>query len=276
MISNTDLLHKWTPWTALSTAIPFAAATKGKGKGDGEDRVAAEFNTVALGQNSSYDMTLTLGGEAIKGEVKKLDKGTFNTGVSGRNVLRPVKARLDQLLMIMGSLVDSPIMAFTDKQKELFRGGRFPLIEASPDELATGTLEKMDRAIQLLHAKQAALRATLPNRPLADPLTGIRRDVGAEQFYKVCRGFGRSIEDISAALGPSDFQKTEMLVSKLDHPYINVPAQLRLDLTGLRSVFEGMMLIFVDEVKGYYLLKDLSKINFCRITWGSVRFSVDV
>lgn len=274
MISTTDLLHKWTPWTALSTAIPFVSVTKGKG--DGEDRVAAEFNTVTLGQNSPYDMMVTLAGEATKSDVKKLDQGTFNTGVSGRNALRPVKARLDQLLMIMGSLVDSPILAFTDEQKELFRGGRCPLVEASPDELAMGTLEKMDRAALLLHAKQVALRASLPTRSLADPLTGATQSVGAEQFYKVCRGFGRSTGDISAALGPSEFQKTEMLVSQLDHPYINDPAQLRIDLTGLRSVFEGMVLIFVDEVKGYYLLKDLSKINFCRITKGSPRFSVDV
>jgi len=269
-----DELNKWIPWTALSTAIPFASVTKGKG--DGEDRVAAEFNTVALGQNSTYDMMVTLAGEATKGDVKKLDQGTFNTGVSGRNALRPVKARLDKLLMIMGSLVDLPILAFTDEQKELFRGGRCPLVEASPDELAMGTLAMLDHAALLLHAKQAALRATLPTRTIVDPLTGTSKGISAEQFYKMCQTSGHSREAISAALGPWDFLKTEMLVSQLDHPYINVPAQLRIDLNGLRSVFEGMVLIFVDEVKGYYLLKDLSKINFCRITKGSPRFRVDI
>jgi hypothetical protein len=276
MISATpkDELHKWIPWTALSTAIPFASVTKGKG--DGEDRVAAIFATVALGQNSPYDMMVTLAGEATKGDVKKLDKGTFNTGVSGRNTLRPVRARLEQLLMVMGSLVDSPILAFTEEEKKLFNGGRCPLVKASPDELTMRTLENIERAIQLLNAKQAALRVSLPTRTFVDPLTGITREIGSEQFFKICSALGHSSEAIRSTLGPSVFEKAAMLVSKLDHPYINVPAQLRTDLNGLRSVFEGMVLIFVDAAKGYYLLKDLSKINFCRITWGSVRFSVDI
>ena len=274
MSSNTDLLHKWTPWTALSTAIPFVSVTKGKG--DGEDRVAAEFNTVALGQNSPYDMMVTLDGVATKSDVKKLDKGTFNTGVCGRGALRPVKARLDQLLMIMGSLVDSPILAFTGEEKKLFNGGRCPLVKASPDELTMRTLANIEQAIQLLYTKQAALRASLPLRTFVDPLMGTSNEVSSEQFFKICSASGHSSAAIRGALGDAVFEKTEVLVSKLDHPYINVPAQLRIDLNGLRSVFEGMVLIFVDEVKGYYLLKDLSKINFCRITWGSVRFSVDI
>jgi len=276
MISATpkDELNKWIPWTALSTAIPFASVTKGKG--DGEDRVAAEFNTVALGQNSPYDMTVTLGEEANKSDVKKLDKGTFNTGVSGRNALRPIKARLDQLLMTLPDLVNSPILAFTGEEKKLFNGGKCPLVKASPDELAMGTLAMLDRATLLLHAKQTALRATLPTRTIVDPLMGTSIEISAEQFYKMCKVLGHSSEAIRGALGPAVFEKTEMLVSKLDHPYINVPAQLRTDLNGLRSVFEGMLLIFVHKTKGYYLLKDLSKINFCRITKGSPRFIVAV
>jgi hypothetical protein len=35
-----------------------------------------------------------------------------------------------------------------------------------------------------------------------------------------------------------------------------------------------MLLIFVDEEKGYYLLKDLGKLSLQRITKGSPRFVV--
>jgi hypothetical protein len=277
-MTSVDLFHKWTPWTGLSTAIPFKCVTAGKG--DGEDRVAAEFHTVALGQNSNYDMMVEIGGSGSgsvnrwKADVKKLDNLSFNTGVSGRDALRPIKAQIDRFLMTVAAVVDSPLLALTAEQKRLFTGGRCPLVEASPDEVAAGTIETMERVAQLLNSKQAALRASLPGRRFRDPLTAVEKNITAEQFYKICSAYGKTGAEISGTLGSEAMQKTELLVHYLDHPFISDPASMRRSLNGLTWIFDSMLLIFVDEEKGYYLLKDLSKLSLQRITKGSPRFVV--
>ena len=279
-MTSVDPFHKWTPWTALSTAIPFKCVTAGKG--DGEDRVAAEFHTVALGQNSNYDMMVEIGvggsGSGSvnrwKADVKKLDNLSFNTGVSGRDALRPIKAQIDRFLMTVASVVDSPLLALTAEQKRLFTGGRCPLVEVSPDEVAAGTIETMERVAQLLNSKQVALRASLPGRRFRDPLTAVEKNITAEQFYKICSAYGKTGAEISAILGAEAMQKTELLVNHLDHPFISDPASMRRSLNGLTRIFDSMLLIFVDEEKGYYLLKDLSKLSLQRITKGSPRFVV--
>jgi hypothetical protein len=274
-MTSVDLFHKWTPWTGLSTAIPFKCITAGKG--DGEDRVAAEFHTVALGQNSNYDMMVDVGSGSVnrwKADVKKLDNLSFNTGVSGRDALRPIKAQIDRFLMTVAAVVDSPLLALTAEQKRLFTGGRCPLVEASPDEVAAGTIENMERVAQLLNSKQAALRASLPGRRFRDPITAVEKNITAEQFYKICSAYGKTGAEISGILGAEAMQKTELLVHHLDHPFISDPASMRRSLNGLTRIFDSMLLIFVDEEKGYYLLKDLGKLSLQRITKGSPRFVV--
>ena len=66
----------WNPWTKKSSGVLFKSSTKGTG--DGEEKLAKEFGTHPLGQNSLHD--LVVGGE--KWEVKKLDADiSFRLGV---------------------------------------------------------------------------------------------------------------------------------------------------------------------------------------------------
>ena len=65
--------HKdcWNPWTKKSSGVLFKSNTKGTG--DGEEKLAKEFDTQPLGQNSLHDLVV----DGEKWEVKKLDKKGF-------------------------------------------------------------------------------------------------------------------------------------------------------------------------------------------------------
>ena len=74
---------------------------------------------------------------------------------------------------------------------------------------------------------------------------------------------------------PDEFKDhidTLTLLQELSHNYIINPNLFNESLNNLVSIFSSLKLIFVDENKGYYILDDISKIRFQRITRGSPRF----
>ena len=82
---------EWINWSDKSKDISFKTTIKGVG--DGEQKVANELDTNILGQNSDFDMKVIIEGIEYECDVKKLDNYTFNTGVKGRNALRPIKTK---------------------------------------------------------------------------------------------------------------------------------------------------------------------------------------
>ena len=244
-----QLMH-WIPWTAKSDGILFK--TTQQGVGDGEQRVAKELDTTPLGQNSPYDMCPIINGTEMKCDVKKLDHLTFNTGVIGRNALRNTKNRLEDLLIRIMSI-----------------GADAALEEVSPDELSVGNIRRIKALCETLSAQRAELLASLPIiKPIIDPYSGAEVPQTALQYYKMTQNLGLAVP---AVLEPFTAKLEKLLL--LDHPYIVSPEQMTNDLNGLRSIFDGIVLIYVDEKLGYYIETDpQNNILFERITRGHPRF----
>ena len=65
----------WINWSIKSQDVLFKTTIKGVG--DGEQKVASELDTNVLGQNSDFDMKITMKGIQYECDVKKLDNYTF-------------------------------------------------------------------------------------------------------------------------------------------------------------------------------------------------------
>ena len=254
----------WIPWTGKSEHVSFVSDKKGVG--DGEDKVAHELNTAILGQNSSYDMKYAIGGIEYECDVKKLDKdGSFNTGVKGRNALRPFKHEIENLFTIFVNIRESKFLSQDEKDKLI------EFEDVSPDELCLSNLKKLYEICSMLHTKYNMLFSSIPNlKPFIDK-TGTIIEMSLYQYYKICGILQQNF--------PSEFdahKDTLIILQDLSHEYISNPTKLKDSLNGLVSIFTGQKLIFVHEKKGYYICNELENIEFQRITKGNPRFCVSV
>lgn len=251
----THLPLTWAPWTAKSEGIAFE--TQRDGIGDGEDKLAAELDTVPYGQNSSYDMDIILDGVKRQSDAKKLDNGTFNTGVKGRDALRPIKTKIDVLLETLRVLESNPIFSAEEKAQIHTLSG------VSPDEMCVKKLLHLNSVIKMLKQKQDQVRASLPT------ITYGLWEMTVDKCYAVCETLAHPI--------PADYVQysdTVHLLKLLTHDFINDTDRLNRELNALVSIFTDIVLVFVDRQKGYSILKDLKNITFQRITRGNPRFRV--
>ena len=146
---------EWINWSDKSKDISFKTTIKGVG--DGEQKVANELDTNILGQNSDFDMKVIIEGIEYECDVKKLDNYTFNTGVKGRNALRPIKTKITDLLNSFRKILGSNILT----QEEIIILQNFE--EVSPDELCVSNIQKLNKILHLLHKKRQEIILTLPN-----------------------------------------------------------------------------------------------------------------
>lgn len=251
----------WVLWTIKSANIPFKTTIKGVG--DGEQKVASELNTIVLGQNSDYDMVLNINGLNIPCDVKKLDANTFNTGVKGRNALRPIKQSIADLITIFHRL--SEITLFSEEERGLLAG----FDDISPDELCVSNIRKINLMCESLNKHRTILSAYFPTvTPFIDT-DGVSVDMTLDKYFTICQ--------LLQLPFPSKYESflTQInIYNELSHKYIVSPSLLKEELDKLVSIFDGLKLIFVDEKKGYCIWEDMSKIKFERITRGHPRFRV--
>jgi hypothetical protein len=249
----------WINWTDKSKDISFK--TNIKGVGDGEQKVACELNTNILGQNSDFDMKVIIEGIEYKCDVKKLDNYTFNTGVKGRNALRPIKTKITDLLNSFRKILFSNILT----QEEITILQNFE--EVSPDELCVSNIQKLNKILYLLNKKRQELILTLPNIQPFIKKDGCIVEMNLLEYYNICLILNQDV--------PEEFNKYKnilILLNDISHEYIINPNDLYNSLNSLVSIFSGLKLIFVDEKKGYCILDNISNIKFERITRGHPRF----
>ena len=254
-------IPEWKDWSEEVKKIPFKSTIRGVG--DGEQRMALELATPLLGQNSPYDMMPVLNGILTKCDVKKLDKqNDFNTGKDGRDVLRNCRSRLTELFDSIKDFQNSTLFTSDEKTKiEYFK-------EQSPDEIAVGTLLKLEELLKILHSKKIHLLAVLPTVPVS--ACGQTTDMRIEDYYTFCQNYKRDF--------PSEFTsyiETIKILHKMDHEYINNPGRLMEELHSLvGKLFTDIKPIIVHEEKGYFILDNIDRIKFYRITRGHPRFKV--
>lgn len=250
----------WINWTDKSNDISFK--TNIKGLGDGEEKVAVELDTIVLGQNSDFDMKIIIEGIEYECDVKKLDNYTFNTGVKGRNALRPIKTKITDLLNSFKKISGSNILS--DEEITILQSFE----EVSPDELCVSNIQKLNKLLHLLHEKRKQIIVTLPNiQHFIKKDDGNIIEMNLLEYYNICLILKRDI--------PEEFNKFNNILIWLNdtsHEYIINPDELYNSLYSLVSIFSGLKLIFVDEKKGYCILDNITNIKFERITRGHPRF----
>lgn len=251
----------WTGWSEKSKDIPFKSTQTGVG--DGEQKMSGELDTPIKGQNSSFDMSLTLNGIKVKCDVKKLDsQNDFNTGKTGRDVLRPIKMLHTTLLDSISTFENSDI--FTREQREKFATVK----DTSPDELAVGTLHKIKEICEILHEKKTTIRSNLPS--VQCMLYSQIKEMPLDIFYHNCQKLGLEF--------PSEFTphiEPILILQKMEHAYIDKPAKFMEDLNNIvEKIFNDIRIIIVDDKNGYIILPDITRIKFYRITRGNPRFQV--
>ncbi len=250
---------KWINWTEKSSDVQFKSQLKGVG--DGEQKVALELDTVVLGQNSCFDMKIKLDDINYECDVKKLDNNTFNTGVKGRNALRPIKIKISNLFNSFENIIELNI--FTDEEIKLLQH----IKNLSPDELCVSNLKQLNHILHMLHNKRNEYMKTIPMiKPLMKK-DGTLIEMNLLDYYNICLILNEDIPDEYDI-----YKKILKLLNIISHEYIKNPDALYQSLNDLTNIFSEQILIFVDEKKGYYILHDISKIKFERITRGHPRF----
>jgi hypothetical protein len=254
----------YTPWTAKSKDIEFKSSNSGIG--DGEHKVAAELDAIVLGQNSDYDMDINAIGPC---DVKKLDDLTFNTGVKGRDMLRPIKNKLFNLLDIFRKIRNSSILT-PDENSMLLKLEETK--EISPDELCVSNISKINDLCTMLHHVLERIQQSFPKLPCNEILIRNKpseHEISLYQYYTFCQSVNHTFPDEYVSYTTAlEFQKT------ISHEYIITPTLLMESLNNLVSIFNGVTLIFVDDEKGYCIWKQMECIQFERITRGNPRFKV--
>ena len=252
--------NNWNNWTTKSENIIFKSTTKGVG--DGEEKTAYELNTKVLGQNSDYDMKVNIDDNVYDCDVKKLDHNTFNTGVKGRNALRLIKNNISDLLNIFKTISNSSFLTLKE-QKQLN-----DLTKVSPDEICVSNINKISDACFMLCKKHEDIQLTLP---IVVPFEkkGTPLHMSLDKYFKICL----ILEDSIPNEYDSDIEKV-IFLKNISHMYISNPKLFRESLDNLTSIFNGVKLIFVDEVKGYCIWNKMEYIKFERITRGHPRFRV--
>lgn len=255
---KTDVI--WNLWTNKSENISFNSTTKGVG--DGEEKVAAELNTNVLGQNSNYDIKLIIDNIEFYYDVKKLDNYTFNTGVKGRNALRPIKNNISDLLNIFKKINNSSILT-TDEKNKINE-----LDDISPDELCVSSIQKINDICYLLSIKQENLISCLP-KIIGFEKNGKPLAIRLDKYFNICFILEENL--------PTEYESYKdilIFLNNISHKYILSPNLFKSDLDDLVSLFDKLNLIFVDENKGYCMFNKINYIKFERITRGHPRFRV--
>lgn len=252
---------KWNPWTEKSQNIPFKSNTMGIG--DGEEKVAHELETNVLGQNSPYDMNVIINGVSTECDVKKLDANNdFNTGVKGRNVLRPIKIKLVLLLESISLLSVSTL--FTSDENEKLKS----FIDVSPDELSVGTLKRLKSICEMLKIKQKSIMDSIPViQPFRDTYGDVNMTL--DIYYMICEKMSKPFP-----AEYSSYISTLQYIKHFDNDYIQNPDHINKDLDNLTNFLKNTTLIIVDENQGYMFISDISRLRFLRITRGHPRFQI--
>lgn len=265
-------------WSHKSDNVLFKSTIRGIG--DGEQKLATEYNIMPRGQNSAFDMEI----DGEKWEIKKLDKdGSFRLGVdvSSKYIdyLILIINCFNKLKSIDNDLLDSNVKTEIGKIiKQIIETKarcKYTIYEGiKHHEISQSNLDKLDRVIFQLD--KIIFAKTYENSYIK-----LHCSIdGSEKYYTFGEALQKMLIDkvdnseISKLLGGNDVFNVVYLQNTLKDE-LNlftglVPSKKLTDI--IRSYFTDKILIIVDEIKGYKPLKtDMDKLICYRITSGGPR-----
>lgn len=272
------LSNTWIPWSDKSSHLSFKSTEIAVG--DGEQKLAAEFDVKPLGQNVSYDLNVR--GE--RWEVKKLDSdNSFRLGVevssSYREIINSVTRIFEQLILIENHLIDSDIGNSIRKviREIVTTSGRTSTLLITglkKNEVSSSNLNKANllikniKELKFTENKYIKLYSSYNGKKLNyDYLTAFKK-LSLESI---------SIEDKLSVLNCSRDLYNKLLLSNSIADDISYFKDLSLKekLDNLvRSIFTDTKLVLVHKKLGFKVISDLEKIYCNRITSGNPRCKV--
>lgn len=279
--SSTPKLYQddvWNTWTQKSNDIPFKSTVKEIG--DGEDKLAAEYNTKPLGQNSSYDLHIL---PDEKWEIKKLDSdNSFRLGVqvsaAYTSIIGNVITIFKKVLNIQSDLLDlesnSQIKLCISKIKNNTTRCKTPLLDGlKKHEVAQSNLIKANDIIETLKNMIIKEKKKISLYSSFD---------GKKYEYSILDAFKKlSIEPISKqekihTFGSKDMYNRLYLTNTILND-ISIFENISLCQTLnniVRNIFKDIKLVIVHEKYGYKPISKLDKIICNRITGGRPRCKI--
>lgn len=264
----------WNVWTAKSRHVLFKSNQTAIG--DGEQKLAAEFDVTPLGQNVSHD--LEVNGE--KWEVKKMDSDhSFRLGVevssNYRVVINSVLRILECVLNLEEELVDSQICetikGCIERIKSTSGQSRTPLLDGlRKNEVSESNLNKANDIIETLK------HLVIYEEEKIDLFTS--HDGSTKKYDSIIAYRKLSLESITvqekvAFFGDlNKYCKVLLTSSIINDLRIFKEISLREKLNSIiREVFSEIKLVLVHKNYGFRPVSDLSYIYCNRITSGNPR-----
>lgn len=265
----------WNPWTIRSSSVRFKSTEQAVG--DGEQKLGAEYDTIPLGQNVSYDLEVL--GE--KWEVKKLDSdNSFRLGVeissSYRQIIDCVTRILEQVIDLEAFLIDS---VTSDKIKKCIKdiksnSGRSStlLIEGlRKNEVSASNLDKANDIIETL---KKIIVDENKKVNLFSCFNGIINEYDILTAFKKLEFENISLENKLGKLDCDlEFYSRLQLTSRIENDILifgDITLKQKLNEL-VRSVFTDIKLVLVHEHYGYKPITELNSIYCNRITSGNPR-----
>jgi hypothetical protein len=263
---------EWNAWTKKSKDVPFE--TSQKKYGDGEEKLAAEYNTEPMGQNMSYDIHMPFG---EKWEVKKLDSdNSFRLGIE---VSIHYTSIIQNVLKICNSMIETKPLLTEDQELETLINTitytsskcKTSLLEGlHKHEVSNSNLTKANALIEEL--KQLSKSLDQQELKLFSSITG------TEKTYPILKAYQTLlIEDLEMVqiqkLLKESYNKTVICnaVSKELDTFKESSLIDQLNKSIRRVFTNNKILVLVDKNKGYMPLKNLNRIICNRITSGNPR-----
>ena len=233
--------NEWNKWSEKSKDIPFKSHKKAIG--DGEDKLAIEFDTIPLGQNSSYDLNLG----NIKCEVKKLDGNSFNSGKDGRLAITSLKENITQVLVEAKNFIEKCVsFGLIDINLEKIIKTNIRSIK-DVNEICESKCKK-DGKLYCICKEIKLLRDTITTN-IGDKnigsfnVEGTPTKISSIDYYMRAKMDCISTEKIHEKLG-DNYNKVKA-VRKLSSKYFDDPDIMLEDFNKLSSIFTGVVLAFV-------------------------------
>ena len=268
----TYIPDEWNAWTEKSKDVPFE--TSQKQYGDGEEKLAAEYNTEPMGQNMSYDIHMPFG---EKWEVKKPDSdNSFRLGVE---VSIHYTSIVQNVLKICNSMIETkPLLKEDPELETLINTITYTSSKCKTSllkglykhEVSNSNLIKASTLIEEL--KQLSKSLDQQELKLFSSITG------TEKSYPILKAYQKLLlEDLEPIqiqeLLKESYNKTVIYhaVSKELESFKDSSLIDQLNKS-IRNVFtNNKTLVLVDKNKGYMPLKNLNRIICNRITSGHPR-----
>ena len=270
-------LDSWNPWTKTNT-VQFKS--KSNAIGDGESKLGEEFKTKPLGQNKSYDLEVN----KEKWEIKKLDDdGSFRLGVSVSTKYNDLLFRVINCYMTLTKIKDqllsqnikNRIMKIYDEIETAHGRAKHSIIVGLfQNELAEANLNKLNELLE-------SLKDIISFEPQIIEMYS-SFDGGKNEYSSLDAVKKINIENISQDQifelfrDPESYDENFICSQISEHLVILKNETLKEKLDEIvRSAFQGLRLVLVDQQKGYKPLSTLDSVFCYRITSGGPRCKIN-